>query len=87
MPRKNQFVAASLSASASTIFVIDAAGNSFTRLADFDTTGHNPGLLYSWEREKRSGVKAMVRIWNLRAARVLSVMLNSPCRMSCIPDT
>lgn len=61
LPRKNQFIAASISASASTIFVVDAAGNSFTRLADFDTMGLNPGLPYSWEREKRSGVKSVVR--------------------------
>ena len=61
LPRKNQFVAAALSASASTIFVLDAAGNGFTRLADFDTLGLNPGLPYTWEREKRSGVKSVVR--------------------------
>ncbi len=61
LPRKNQFIAEGLSASASTIFVIDAAGHSFTRLADFDTLGLNPGLPYSWERERRSGVKAVVR--------------------------
>jgi hypothetical protein len=61
LPRKNQFVAAALSASASTVFVIDAAGNSFTRLVDFDTLGLNPGLPYSWERAKRSGVKSVIR--------------------------
>ena len=61
LPRKNQFVAAALSASASTIFVLDAAGNSFTRLADFDTLGLNPALPYSWERERRSGAKSVVR--------------------------
>jgi hypothetical protein len=61
LPRKNQFVGAALSASASTIFVIDAAGHAFTRLADFDTLGLNPGLPYSWEREKRSGLKSVVR--------------------------
>lgn len=61
LPHKNLFAAVSLSASASTIFVMDAAGNSFTRLADFDTLGLNPGLPYSWEREKRSGVKSVIR--------------------------
>lgn len=61
LPRHNRFAAVALSASASTIFVMDAAGASFTRLADFDTMGLNPALPYSWEREKRSGVKAVVR--------------------------
>ena len=61
LPRNNQFVATALSASASTIFVVDAAGNGFTRLADFDTLGLNPGLVYTWEREKRSGVKSVLR--------------------------
>lgn len=61
LPRKNRFLGVALSASASTIFVLDAAGHAFTRLADFDTLGLNPGLLYSWEREKRSGVKSVVR--------------------------
>ncbi len=61
LPRKNQFVAAAMSASASTVFVLDAAGHGFTRLVDFDTQGLNPGLPYSWERERRTGLKSVVR--------------------------
>lgn len=41
-PERGRFVAESLSASASTMFVIDAAGEMYTRLADFDTLGCDP---------------------------------------------
>jgi hypothetical protein len=41
-PERGRFVAESLSASASTMFVIDAAGDMYTRLADFDTLGCDP---------------------------------------------
>jgi hypothetical protein len=61
LPERNQFVAAGLSASASTIFVMDRSGRSFTRLADFDTVGDDPLLSYSWVREKRAGLRAEIR--------------------------
>ncbi len=61
LPERNQFVAAALSASASTLFVMDRSGRSFTRLADFDTVGDDPLLSYSWAREKRSGLRAAIR--------------------------
>ena len=61
LPLHNQFIGASLSASASTLFVIDAAGRGFTRLADFDTIGLDPTMIYSWERAKRTGLKGMIR--------------------------
>jgi hypothetical protein len=61
LPLHGQWVGAGLSASASTIFVIDSAGRGFTRLADFDTIGLDPTMVYSWEREKRSGLKAVIR--------------------------
>ena len=41
-PERGRFVAEALSASASTMFVIDAAGEMYTRLADFDTLGCDP---------------------------------------------
>lgn len=41
-PERGSFAAESLSASASTLFVIDDAGNMYTRLADFDTLGYDP---------------------------------------------
>ncbi len=45
LPERNTFIATSLSASASTLFVMDASGRAFTRLADFDTVGDDPALL------------------------------------------
>ena len=41
-PERGAFKAAALSASASTMFVINEAGEMYTRLADFDTTGCDP---------------------------------------------
>jgi hypothetical protein len=41
-PERGAFKAVSLSASASTMFVINEAGEMYTRLADFDTAGFNP---------------------------------------------
>ncbi|MDR1250744.1 MAG: hypothetical protein LBK62_01120, partial [Treponema sp.] len=41
-PERGAFKAASLSASASTMFVINEAGEMYTRLADFDTIGCDP---------------------------------------------
>lgn len=55
LPRRGRFVAAALSASASTLFVVNEAGEMFTRLADYDTMGDNPILSYSYKREFRHG--------------------------------
>lgn len=52
-PLRNHFRARAMSASASTLFVISDAGEMYTRLADFDTLGHNPFLAYSYERRVR----------------------------------
>jgi hypothetical protein len=43
-PERGAFKAAALSASASTMFVINEAGEMYTRLADFDTIGCDPML-------------------------------------------
>lgn len=61
LPNRGTFVGAALSASASTVFVMDAAGHAFTRLVDFDTLGDDPALPYSYVRERRSGPKSVVR--------------------------
>ncbi|PKN53018.1 MAG: hypothetical protein CVU55_03510 [Deltaproteobacteria bacterium HGW-Deltaproteobacteria-13] len=53
-PLKNRFRARALAASASTIFVINDAGEMYTRLADYDTMGNNPFLDYSYERRVRN---------------------------------
>ncbi len=52
-PLRNRFRMRALAASASTLFVISDAGEMYTRLADFDTLGHNPFLSYSYERRER----------------------------------
>lgn len=61
LPERNTFVASSVSASASTLFVMDASGRAFTRLADFDTLGDDPALPYSWKRERRRGAASVIR--------------------------
>ncbi|MFZ5441126.1 MAG: hypothetical protein ACOZQL_14045 [Myxococcota bacterium] len=61
LPARDSFIAASLSASASTVFVMDESGRSFTRLVDFDIHGDNPVLPYSYSRERRAGARSVVR--------------------------
>jgi hypothetical protein len=61
LPERDRFVASALSASASTVFVMDAVGRSFTRLVDFDIQGDNPVLPYSYKRERRTGKKSTTR--------------------------
>jgi hypothetical protein len=52
-PERGAFVAEALSASASTIFLINRAGEMYTRLADFDTIGSDPMLFrYTYKPEK-----------------------------------
>ncbi|MCL2264538.1 MAG: hypothetical protein FWC22_00735 [Treponema sp.] len=41
-PERGAFISVSLSASASTMFVINEAGEMYTRLVDFDTVGNDP---------------------------------------------
>lgn len=54
LPDRGRFTAENMSVSASTIFVIDAAGRMYTRLVDFDTIGSDPMFFkYSYRREKR----------------------------------
>ncbi len=61
LPLHGALVAQTLSASASTLFISDAHGNLFTRLADFDTVGDDPLLPYSYGREKRKGADDAIR--------------------------
>lgn len=50
-PEEGTFIAENLSASASTLFVINKAGTMYTRLADFDTIGCDPMFFkYTYER-------------------------------------
>jgi hypothetical protein len=54
LPLHGQFRVASFSASASTLFVMDAHGRMFTRLADFDELGLDPAIRYGWDRARRT---------------------------------
>ncbi|MCL2833233.1 MAG: hypothetical protein FWD78_08690 [Treponema sp.] len=48
-PQRGTFKSVSLSASGSTMFVINKAGEMYTRLVDFDTSGSNPmGFQYTY---------------------------------------
>ena len=56
MPLRGRFIAESLSASASTVFIIGRGGRMFTRLGDFDTLGSDPALYYSFCHSPKPGV-------------------------------
>ncbi len=60
---KKRFRAVALSASASTLFILNKAGEMHTRLADFDTTGENPALKYSFTRS-HDPLKRSNGAWN-----------------------
>lgn len=55
-PERGAFIAASLSASASTMFVINDSGEMYTRLADFDTLGGDPMLFHYTYEKTVSGI-------------------------------
>ncbi|MBU1108499.1 MAG: hypothetical protein KKB51_17625 [Candidatus Riflebacteria bacterium] len=63
-PEKGTFIASNMSVSGSTIFLINRAGEMFTRLYDFDSSGQDPLLPYSYKRELRQE-KRRNRILNL----------------------
>ncbi len=59
LPERGRFRAASMAASASTLFVVDEGGRFFTRLADYDTVGDDPVLPYTYDpAEAGKGVGA-----------------------------
>lgn len=55
-PERSTVKAVNLSASASTIMLIDHAGQVWTRLADYDTTGSTPGHRYNYDDEPLDGM-------------------------------
>lgn len=61
MPYRGRMIARKMAASGSTLFLINDAGDLYTRLFDFDTSGQNPALSYSWKREKRTGSRKFTR--------------------------
>ena len=61
LPLRDRFAAVAMSASASTLMVMNGAGQVFSRLADFDTLGSDPALPYSYTRTSRSRLDSAVR--------------------------
>ena len=54
LPERGAFIARNISASGSTVFVINDAGEMYTRLVDFDTMGCDPMFyLYTYKNEKQ----------------------------------
>lgn len=54
LPERGRFIASRLCASGSTVMLINAAGEIYTRLIDFDTMGCDPMFyLYTYENEKQ----------------------------------
>ena len=54
LPERGAFIARNISASGSTVFVINDAGEMYTRLVDFDTMGGDPMFfLYTYKNEKQ----------------------------------
>ena len=54
LPERGAFIARNISASASTLFVINDAGEMYTRLIDFDTMGGDPMFFrYTYKNEKQ----------------------------------
>ncbi|MBI3543089.1 MAG: hypothetical protein HY075_07440 [Deltaproteobacteria bacterium] len=49
-PERGRFVAERLSASGSTILVIDKSGKMYTRMYDYEMNGACPGLRFTWEK-------------------------------------
>ena len=62
-PLRGRFSAVNLSASGSTIFVIGRRGDMFTRLYDFDLSGHDPLFFdYSYENQRGRGDDAPIQL-------------------------
>jgi hypothetical protein len=62
-PLGGRFAAVNLSASGSTIFVIGKRGDMFTRLYDFDLSGHDPLFFdYSYEDQRGKGDGAPIQL-------------------------
>jgi hypothetical protein len=62
-PYRGRFKAVNLSTSGSTLFVIGSRGDMFTRLFDFDLSGHDPFFLsYSYEDQRGKGDSAPIQL-------------------------
>lgn len=70
-PQQGRFQAVSFQVSASTIFLIDQRGHMFTRLADYDNTGENPAIFYSYVKQKKKFPFYVAGKWRLIKRRRL----------------
>jgi hypothetical protein len=62
-PHRGRFRAVNLSASGSVVFVIGRSGDMFTRLYDFDVSGHDPVFFnYSYEDQRGAGDGAPIQL-------------------------
>ena len=62
-PHRGRFKAVNLSASGSFVFVIGRRGDLFTRLYDFDISGHDPAFFqYSYENQRGKGDGAPIQL-------------------------
>lgn len=62
-PHRSRFRPVNLSASGSHVFVIGRHGDMFTRLYDFDISGHDPVFFqYSWEDQRGKGDGAPIQL-------------------------
>jgi hypothetical protein len=62
-PHRGRFRAVNLSASGSTVFVVGRRGDLFTRLYDFDVSGHDPVFFsYSYEDQRGAGDGAPIQL-------------------------
>ncbi|MBI2519652.1 MAG: hypothetical protein HYV97_04520 [Bdellovibrio sp.] len=73
LPFRGRMMARNMSVSASTLFIINNVGEMYTRLYDYDTSGQNPILPYSYKNDVREGTRKIIRSlpapdWQLQPA-------------------
>ena len=73
LPFRGRMKARNMSVSASTLFIINNVGEMYTRLYDYDTSGQNPILPYSYKNDVREGTRKIIRSlpapdWKLQPA-------------------
>ena len=68
-PMRGTFKATNLSVSGSTVFVIGENGQMFTRMYDFDISGENPLLTYSYVKTGNTGTTRKLPGYSARSGR------------------
>jgi hypothetical protein len=78
-PHRGRFVASSLSASGSTVFVINKHGDMYTRLWDFDIAGEDT-TFFKYSYDDQRGIKAPAKIPNYLEAWLTYPAVQLPIR-------